>query len=213
MHNEHHQQQINGLLIIVSVLIVGGLLLFLMSGKRPVANAPVVPEPSANQVNDATVYANAEYGITLRYSADFVPQPALEGTYMVWDQEDPTPFNPLFEISLPKSFQPGTNFSEAWITLYASPGERDSCTLPQNGEVLAGTRNQWTVFTLGDAGAGNYYETTSYRMVKNDTCVMLNTVVHSVNVGHYPPELGIKEFDHIAVEQKLAEVIDTVTVQ
>lgn len=41
MQNQHHQQQINGLLIMVSVLIVGGLLLFVFSRSAPATDVPV----------------------------------------------------------------------------------------------------------------------------------------------------------------------------
>lgn len=213
MHNEHHQQQINGLLIIVAVLIVGALMLFLIPGKRA-EPAPVVVEPVPVQVEDKTVYANAEYGVTLRYGTDFILQPTNEGASFYWSRET-VPAKTLFRIVLPKSFQPNTNFSEATLSFYATDDSLSAknCLTAQNGEVANGMKNNWAVFRLGDAGAGNYYETTSYRMLKNGACVALDAVVHSVNVGNYPPELGIKEFDHQAVEQKLAEVLDTIIVQ
>ncbi len=214
MHNEHHQQQINGLLIIVATLIVGALLLFLIPGKRAEAPAPVVTEPTPVQTDTRTVYSSPEYGVTIRYGADFTAQPTTEGTSFYWNSTA-VPAQNLFRISLPKSFQPNTNFSEASLSLSTTDHSLSAknCLIAQNGEVASGMKNSWAVFKLGDAGAGNYYETTSYRMLKNGACVALDAVVHSVAVGNYPPEFGIKEFDHIAVNQKLDEVIDSVTVQ
>jgi hypothetical protein len=120
----------------------------------------------------------------------------------------------LAHVSIPKVFMPGTNFSNAYMTIGAStdPKEIKSCgTIATNGEIKAGTVTingyPFTKFTLGDAGAGNFYETTSYRGLLDGDCYAIEYTIHSTNIGAYSPDQGIKEFDKVKVTNEFESII------
>jgi hypothetical protein len=62
----------------------------------------------------------------------------------------------------------------------------------------------FTKFTFSDAGAGNLYETTSYRTKRGDECYVVEYTIHSSNIGMYSPDQGIKEFD----KDKITKMLD-----
>ena len=57
----------------------------------------------------------------------------------------------------------------------------------------------YTVLCSSDAAAGNRYETTSYRVVRNSQCYVIEYTVHSTAIGNYDPSQGITEFDQAKV--------------
>jgi membrane-bound inhibitor of C-type lysozyme len=80
-------------------------------------------------------------------------------------------------VQIPKSFMPGTNFGEAKFTVGTSsdPDAVKNCLVAQNGEKVESSNamignTKFTEITLSDAGAGNFYETTSYRTLRNSQC-------------------------------------------
>jgi len=114
----------------------------------------------------------------------------------------------LARVTIPKSFQPNTNFSDARFTV----GTSADLTALKN--CLVGGTNQvdingtpFTVFIMADAGAGNRYDTTSYRTVRNDQCYVVEYTIHSTNIGNYPPELGITEFDEVQIQSALEAMV------
>jgi hypothetical protein len=113
-------------------------------------------------------------------------------------------------LTLPRTFEPGTNFQDARFTVGIS---RDSaavatCRTATNGERSRGTRTlggePFAAFTLSDAGAGNRYETTSYRTVHAGACYAVEYTIHSTNLGNYDPSQRIKAFD----EAKITSLLD-----
>ncbi len=119
----------------------------------------------------------------------------------------------LLELDLPKSFDPGTNFSEAklYIKQFTDSAHINNCAAATNGEQVVGQASiggqLFTKLAMSDAGAGNRYDTTSYRSLYDGDCYVLEYVIHSTNIGNYPAESGIKEFDRARVEAILEEVI------
>jgi membrane-bound inhibitor of C-type lysozyme len=109
-------------------------------------------------------------------------------------------------VQIPKSFMPGTNFGEAKFTVgtSADPDAVKDCLVAQNGEVVKASNMTiaGTIFSkiaLSDAGAGNFYETTSYRTVRNSQCYAVEYTIHSSNIGNYSPDQGIKVFDEVKI--------------
>jgi len=118
----------------------------------------------------------------------------------------------LVEVDIPRTYMPKTNFSEAKFAVLDSNNSVivSTCLTATNGETLAGTVNingvTFTKMTLGDAGAGNFYDVTSYRTVRNNTCYALESVIHSTNIGNYSPDQGITEFDKTQIQG----ILDTI---
>ena len=61
----------------------------------------------------------------------------------------------------------------------------------------------FNVFESTDAGAGNFSESKIYRAFHNDLCYEIVEIIHSGNIGNYPP--GTKEFDR----PKVSVVLET----
>ncbi len=118
-----------------------------------------------------------------------------------WRTNVQTPGLLLVKITSPRNLQPKTNLSNITITVGTSsdPEGIKNCLVAKNGEVATGSTTintiNYSIFTLSDAAAGNLYTTTSYRTIHNDMCYAVEFTIHSTNVGNYPPDQGIKEFD------------------
>lgn len=122
----------------------------------------------------------------------------------------------LAHVSIPKAYLPGTNFSDAVLTIGAStdPKAIKSCSLNAgNGEVADGTKTisgyPFSKFVSNDAGAGNFYETVSYRGLLDGDCYAIEYRVHSTNISNYSPEQNIKEFDKAKIQNELEKIINS----
>jgi hypothetical protein len=117
-------------------------------------------------------------------------------------------------VHIPKSFLPNTNFGEAKFTVGTSvdPDAIKNCLISDNGnmgttsEVTIGSR-KFTKITFSDAGAGNFYDTASYRTVYNNQCYAIEYTIHSSNIQNYSPDQGIKEFD----KGKITSVLESIS--
>jgi len=124
----------------------------------------------------------------------------------------------LAKATLSKAFQPNTNFGEATLTVGTSPDPSAVATCltynPSGGPATAPTKQtingtQYTVFHSSDAGAGNFYETTSYRTVRNSQCYAVEYTIHSSNIHNYSPDQGISEFDTNAVTSVMEGIVQS----
>lgn len=108
----------------------------------------------------------------------------------------------LYKTEIPREFEPSTNFAGAKFTVGRSsdPEAVSSCLVNTMGEMTEKSMVKingvdYTVFNYSDAGAGNFYDTTSYRAVYGDSCYAMEYTIHSTNIHNYSPDQGIKEFD------------------
>jgi hypothetical protein len=124
-----------------------------------------------------------------------------------------------FTLTIPRAFEPQTNFAEATLTV----GKSDNAAaiaqclaieptgppdqLPTSTTMINGTA--FTVFHLSDAGAGNIYETTSYRTVHNGQCWAVEYTIHSSEIGNYPPEYGLQPFNAAMLHDVLDRIVGT----
>lgn len=124
----------------------------------------------------------------------------------------------LAEVSVPRTFMPNTNFSDAKLTIgtSADPAAIENCLQePQGNEVeraettVNGTT--YTRFRSMDAGAGNRYETTSYRLLLNNQCYAVEYTIHSTAIQNYPEDAGITEFDRDRVVAALESIVRSIT--
>ena len=106
---------------------------------------------------------------------------------------------------------PNTNFSEAKLTVNTStnPTEIKNCTADLGGTEATISGYSFKKYISTDAGAGNFYETTSYKGLLDGDCYRLEYTIHSTNIGNYPPELGIKEFDKAKVQDELERIVQS----
>jgi hypothetical protein len=153
-------------------------------------------------------------GASLLYSDEFAPvDPQVPITVRG---------NTLLTLAFidPSYFSPRTNLSEVYLTLAASddPAVVSACTQAYEGmaEVITGPVeiNGYT-FTRGEfsgAAAGNRYDQVSFRTVVKGRCYELVSLVHSTNIGNYPPGTVV-EYDAAALTGRLEAVIGSFRIQ
>jgi membrane-bound inhibitor of C-type lysozyme len=124
----------------------------------------------------------------------------------------------LAKALLSNSIAPSTNFSDATLTVgtSADPSAVSSCLTfnPTGGPVQPATKKtiNGTTFTMlqsADAGAGNRYNTTSYRVVRNNQCYVIEYTIHSTAIQNYDPSQGITEFDAAKVTGIMEGIVNS----
>lgn len=123
-----------------------------------------------------------------------------------------------FTLTIPRAFEPQTNFADATLTVGASQNATavgDCLTADESGGPPMATSTQaingipFVVFKSSDAGAGNYYETTSYRTLHDGQCYAVEYTVHSGQIANYPPQYNLQPFDDAEVTALLNRMVGT----
>ena len=130
---------------------------------------------------------------------------------------DVTAGSVLGTVTIPASYIPKTNFQGAELSVITSSDPKAVAACEQaNPNTGTGVESQTVIqgvpfkkFITSDAGAGNFYEMTSYRTVKNNTCYMIEYTIHSTNIGNYSPDQGITAFDHTSIVNLLDGIVST----
>ena len=162
------------------------------------------------KVTQNFVFSDPRYLVSLSYSDEFAPTDIqipvnLKGT-------------PLLTLSFINSafYSPRTNLSEAYLLLAATadPGIVSTCTQPstQVAETVTGqvtiNNHAFTRSEFSGAAAGNRYVQVTYRTVWADKCIEMVFLIHSTNIGNYPPGTVV-EFNLTALQSKFEAVLDT----
>ena len=130
--------------------------------------------------NELVTYTDSQGVFSFVYPADF----RVTGRY----KEN------LATVKTPKAYLSGTNFSEAVLTIAFS-------NTPAALAACSGRK------ATGDAGAGNFYETTSVKKVFDGDCYTFAYTIHSTNIGNYDPSQGIKEFNKAKIVSEMEGII------
>jgi len=123
----------------------------------------------------------------------------------------------LAQLTIPRSFQPNTNFADARFTVGMSgdPAAVKGCLTQGNGSMTTApvsvTLNgvSYARLSFGDAGAGNLYETTSYRTIRNNQCYSVEYTIHSSPIANYPAG-HVTAFDRVQVQSVLDSIAQSV---
>ena len=134
-----------------------------------------------------------------------------------WMQNATTSGLLLVKATLPSSFEPKTNFANATLTVgtSADPTAISECLtyaaggngVKKSSVTINGVA--YTKFLTSDAGAGNFYQTTSYRALRNSQCYAVEYTIHSSNIGNYSPDQGITAFDQAKVQNALESIVQS----
>ena len=159
---------------------------------------------SGNQTTnqDINTYTNSSKTFSFSYPNKFILSGGDIGYSQDWAIGSSNLGILLTVVKIPQSFLPKTNFGDAKFTVgtSADPDAIKNCLTPNDGntgttsEVLINSR-KFTKTEFTDVGAGNYYDTTSYRTLYNDQCYSIEYTIHSTNIFNYSPDQGIKEFN------------------
>lgn len=183
-------------------------------------------EPTSKGTGIAPYYENvAEWqvnrsdagGFSIAYPLDFPTDTGAVIPSTDWRYNSPEANRGVlfFALTIPKAFEPQTNFSEAKLTVGASrsgSAVSDCLAGDSNGGPMTTTSTAtingttFVIFHSSDAGAGNLYETTSYRTIHAGQCYAVEYTIHSSQIANYPAEYGLKPFD----KAKLTDVLDRI---
>lgn len=165
--------------------------------------------------------AQSEAGFSVAYPLDFdAADNYTKAPSMDWRMgagEDEQGYI-LFTLMVPRAFEPQTNFADAKLTVGASADAAAvaGCLTPDmSAPGMAATSTAdidgtaFTVFHSVDAGAGNYYETTSYRTVRTGTCWAVEYTIHSSQIANYPASYGLRPFDRATISDVLDRIVGT----
>ena len=123
----------------------------------------------------------------------------------------------LAQIKVPQSYLPGTNFGDAKFTVgtSADPSALATCLIYNpSGPRAKGAKNATTttmngttyaVLSSSDVGAGNYYDTTSYRTSRNSQCYAIEYTIHYANFQNFPKG-SVKQFDEASLKAQLESI-------
>ncbi len=157
-------------------------------------------------------YENTGKSFTFTFPSTFSVAGIEPGYGPNWSAPATTTGMVLAKITVPQSYEPGTNFGNAWFTVGVSSDPQAVAECTKN---LEGKQSTSTPVTIGDTtytrllftgvGAGNIYDTTSYRTVKDNMCYAIEYTIHYGNIHNYPPG-KVATFN----EQKVATALDEV---
>ena len=162
--------------------------------------------------NEANTGFSIEYPIDFNTDDNYSLTPSMD-----WQlNSNSVPGNLFFTLTIPRAFEPQSNFVEAKLTVGKSTagnaisdcydnfsgGPATTSTVVMNGVT-------YRVASFSGAGAGNFYETKSYHTVHGGACWVVEYTIHSSQIGNYPPEYKLMPFDRAKAVQVLDRMIGT----
>ena len=160
---------------------------------------PITPGPSLTPIppgSDWLTYSNAAYGFQFKYppQAQIVDQSASS-----------------LKINLP--FMPGTNLREKYLQMSVreninpclSPLAMNGLPVPPEAVIINGI--SFLKQTAADAGVGHLHEWVAYSTPKNNACISMDFVLHSLNAGNFATP--IPEFDKAAESAVFTQIMST----
>ncbi|MES2315831.1 MAG: hypothetical protein V4486_03845 [Patescibacteria group bacterium] len=160
-------------------------------------------------------FIDANDTLTLNYNPFFQLIPGGNTPTTEWKANAKDSGTLFARVIIPRTYMPGTNFADANLTV----GRATSMNNCAVADTAAGEKNvgsaevggfPFTKFTSNGAGAGNFYETTSYRGVVDGDCYAVEYIIHSTNIGNYSPDQGVKEFDKAKIEAELEKIVSSI---
>ena len=156
-------------------------------------------------------FADQSGTFSFSYPSDLSVTGAGGGYTQDWMVNATTSGMILAEINVPQTYEAGTNFADAKFTVgtSADPSAVASCLTynPTGGKTVAATSTTiggtaYSVLVSSDAGAGNYYDTTSYRTTRDNQCYAIEYTIHYANFQNFPKG-KVTQFDEAALKAKL----------
>jgi membrane-bound inhibitor of C-type lysozyme len=174
---------------------------------------------TAGSVNGTKTYTDQGKTFTFTYPDVFTLAGGGIGYTENWKaNQDGTLGLILATLKSPEDYQPNTNFGDAKFTVGTSsdPKAVKNCLVDTSGMKAVKTKvtiNKvpFTKFVTVDAGAGNRYETDSFRTVRNSQCYAVEYTIHYAVLENFDPSSGIKAFDQKKVHDVLDGIVNSLT--
>lgn len=206
-----------------SILIIV-ILAFFGAGAYLFFRQPSVNSPSGNKKNDELVdltdwkkYQSNIYGFEIMYSPQYLHNEGASQNYNVGEFFVGNGEN-IVTISLPKTFYPGTNYFQGFLTVSAQPqGLQSSCKLAQRDgdtdiiSLIPYKKLSGLEFFSGEtngAAAGTFVINRIYHAFTNNTCYEVTLNLFEGNIGNYP-QGTVSQVDEIDVFSRLEAVMAT----
>ena len=130
-----------------------------------------------------------------------------------WAQGATTTGLELARVDVPQSYESGTNFGNAWFTVGVSsqPSAVATCLVDTSGmspdTTMRVTINgvSFTKMTFTGAGAGQRYDTTSYRTMHAGMCYAIEYTIHYGVLQNYPKGT-VAQFNEQKIDSALNQV-------
>jgi hypothetical protein len=163
---------------------------------------------------------NTAGGFSIAYPIDFNAQDNYSATPSADWQLDAngTAGIQYFTLTVPSAFEPQTNFADATLTVGASANGTAvaQCLAPDaSGGPTTATSSAmvngvpFTIFKFSGAGAGNYYDTTSYRTLHAGKCYAVEYTIHSGQIANYPASYNLQPFDEQKIDSLMQGIVGT----
>ncbi|HRH26344.1 MAG TPA: hypothetical protein PLF31_02645 [Candidatus Paceibacterota bacterium] len=186
--------------------------------QEPIQKEQVVDvSTSTVETEGLSTYKDPQGQFSFSYLSDFDIAPASEIQGQPWSMIETDGGILHAKVNVPRSIQPNTNFGDARITVGSTDDQNAvslCATAPTNttsGENITINGIKFFKITQSDAGAGQFYETVSYRTVWNEKCYSIEYTIHSSNIGAYDPGQGITEFNQDVVINVLEGMVQSFT--
>ncbi len=161
-------------------------------------------------MNGRKTFINQGNTFTFSYPQAFILSGGGIGYTQSWKADSDSTMGLLMaKVFVPQAFEPKTNFGDATFTVGTSSD-------PEAVRTCLGTSKSWvlinnTVFatiTSSDAAAGNRYDTTSYRAVRNNQCYAIEYTVHYLALANYPSG-SVTAFDEPKIRAALETIVQS----
>ncbi len=198
----------------ILLVLVGGFLIYNNNLSKPIAVDTDTSEGFTQSTSESKKYTNPAGTFSFNYNPAFSVVESEPTLALDWRLDADTLGTLLVTMNVPRSYIPNTNFSEAKITYGRSgdPAAIGKCTEDSNPNGFAPTDTTLAGYpakryVMSDAGAGNRYDSVSYRGILDGDCYAIEYTIHSTNIGNYSPDQGIVEFDKAKLESELEAII------
>ena len=182
--------------IVAIVLIAGAFFIYDSQGAAPMppasstATSTTAALPVIIPGTPSVIYEDPQSGFSMYYPSTALLETAGFEGYLPLTQ------SPVIAFTLNTDMFQGTNLGEAGVYVGAtsSPAIVADCMNPSSdaGETQA-TSSQtingtaFSVFDSTGAAAGNIYQEKAFRTVENGSCFEIVELLHSSQIGNYPP--------------------------
>lgn len=146
--------------------------------------------------------------LSLLYSKLFSTEKSLPKRAGFWSEFSEVSGENNLTLYLSGDYFEGTNFSEAYITIGSSSksGAVERCS---EGDQVSVNGYDFAHKSREEGAAGNFYQVDSYEKVLGNSCLAIESVIHTTNIHNYP-EGAVEEIDLEMVNYLLDSVIRSV---
>lgn len=202
------------LLILAVVLLVSSLIYF--NKEETVEVKAIEPIVTVPKIETMSHFTDSNNTFSFDYNSLFESIEGNRVPTLDWKLNAKQKGLLLAQVIIPKEYMTSTNFSGAKLTVGASTDSTEikNCLIPvianevvkPDGEVVI-SGYPFKKSTSREGAAGNFYETISYRGIIDGDCYVIEYTVHSINIGNYSPDQGVKEFDKSKIIDELEKIV------